>query len=77
MKSTMLNVVTYFAFYKDENFYFKCFKLHKLYMPGVPKKNRRLINIRTNVYCLIVRIFPILDKTYTNLDFEIKIVEIC
>ena len=45
-------------------------------LPGVPRKYRGLINNRIKGFCLILRIFFILDKAYFNLDFEIKIVEI-
>ena len=46
-------------------------------LPGAPKKCRRLINNRTKVVCLFLRISLILDNAYFNLAFEIKIVEIC
>ena len=45
-------------------------------LAGVPKNHRRLINNRTKVFCLILRISFILHKTYFTLDFEINIVEI-
>ena len=42
----------------------------------IQKKFLRLINNRTKVFCLILRNFCIFNRTYPNLDFEIKIVEI-
>ena len=42
-------------------------------LPGVPKKYRRLINNRTKVFCLILRISFILDKACLNLNFWIGI----
>ena len=44
-------------------------------LPGVPKKYRRLINSGTKVFCSNFRISSILNTTYPNLGFEIKIVE--
>ena len=43
--------------------------------PGVPKKYGLLITIRTKVFSLI-GFFSVLNKTYPNLDFETKTVQI-
>ena len=45
-------------------------------IPGVPKKERSLINDRTKVFGLISQYFSILNKAYPKLDFKTKIVEI-
>ena len=45
-------------------------------VPGVLKKYWHLINNQIKVFYLISKMFSILSKSYANLDFETKIVEI-
>ena len=40
-------------------------------IPGVPKKVLRLINNKTNVFCLISEMFFVLDNGDPNSDFDI------
>ena len=46
------------------------------FIPGVPKKCQHLINNKTKAFCLISKLFYILNEAYLNLDFEAKTVEI-
>ena len=46
-------------------------------VPGVPKKYQRLISHRAKFFCLIPRISFTLNNADLNLDFRIKIVELC
>ena len=47
-----------------------------VYLLGVLKKYRRLINNRTKGFCLIFIVFRVWNKMYRNLDFEMKTVKI-
>ena len=51
------------------NAFFQCSVSHKKALP--------LMNSRTKGFCLIFRLSFVLDKVYPNLNFEIKIMEIC
>ena len=46
------------------------------FLPGVSSKYRCLINNKTKVLSLIVKLSSILAKTYPDLSFETNIVEI-
>ena len=53
-------------------------KILKSACTGCPTKGYDcLINNGTRVFCLIFKCFSILNKAYSNLDFETKTVEIC